>query len=136
MPCIPTPGAMVMPQRESKPAMDATSLVVAGGRRGHVRKATGWPPNEEMTGPKYVFMRAPTLMLTWPYRWDYARAWHTEHGGMLDNFEEHYSGLDKAVKTVSCTIHCRRATLTPIHQRIRTHYNKVSFMRIFVRIRC
>ncbi|RDX42282.1 hypothetical protein OH76DRAFT_1488786 [Lentinus brumalis] len=59
-----------------------SSQVESIPRKAHVRKATGWPPKSDMTGP----------------RWDYARTWHAQNQGTLKDFEEHYTSLDKTVK--------------------------------------
>ncbi|TFK80533.1 hypothetical protein K466DRAFT_605251 [Polyporus arcularius HHB13444] len=76
---------------EIKPTITASLQVAVGARKSHARKASGWPPNDDMTGPK----------------WDYARAWHADHSGTLDEFQTHYADLDVSVKN-----------------RIRAHYNK------------
>ncbi|TFK79698.1 hypothetical protein K466DRAFT_605942 [Polyporus arcularius HHB13444] len=87
------PGAVdtAMSPVESKPTITPSLQVVVGARKSHARKASGWPPNEDMTGPK----------------WDYARAWHADHSGTLDEFQKHYADLYVSVKN-----------------RIRAHYNK------------
>ncbi|KAI1781737.1 hypothetical protein LXA43DRAFT_1069824 [Ganoderma leucocontextum] len=46
------------------------------------RKATAWPPPEDMEGPK----------------WAYARKWYADHHGVEAAFEQHYKGLGTTEK--------------------------------------
>ncbi|KAI1788089.1 hypothetical protein LXA43DRAFT_975005 [Ganoderma leucocontextum] len=77
-----------VPVPSTKSAMtEASTAATASAKQPRPRprrKATAWPPPEDMEGPK----------------WAYARKWYADHHGVEAAFEQHYKGLGTTEKRV------------------------------------